>query len=177
METTIKNSQFYDLFLSELREMLWVEQKMWGMLRLMQGVAQSQDFSRTLGQSRVHASAHIDRIRHLFEALDETAAGTASAAMGKLLHSVEATVNKNKDGAGTGDFALIIAAQKAGQYKIASYENLITLAQVLGNNEMEKVLEANIIEDAGTDLLLRELSERFIYKEAASRRVTRQPAL
>ncbi|KQS30952.1 ferritin-like domain-containing protein [Dyadobacter sp. Leaf189] len=176
MEITIKKSRFYELFLSELREMLWVEQKMWGMLRMMQRVAQSQDFSRTLAQSRVHASAHIDRIRHLFDALDEPASGIESAAIGKLLQSVEATVSKNREGAGTGDFALIIAAQKAGQYKVASYENLITIAQVLGDKELEKVLEANIIEDAGTDLLLRELSERFIYQEAASREAHRLPA-
>ncbi|WP_439558067.1 YciE/YciF ferroxidase family protein [Dyadobacter sp.] len=176
MEITIKKSRFYELFLSELREMLWVEQKMWGMLRMMQGVAQSQDFSRTLAQSRVHASAHIDRIRHLFDVLGEPASGIESAAIGKLLQSVEATVNKNSEGAGMGDFTLIIAAQKAGQYKVASYENLITIAQVLGDKELEKVLEANIIEDAGTDLFLRELSERFIYQEAASRQAYRLSA-
>jgi ferritin-like metal-binding protein YciE len=170
VELTFKKSQFYELFLSELKEMLWIEQKTWAMLRLMQEVAQSSDFSRTLAQGRVHASAHIDRIRHVFESLEEAAGGSESAAMKRLMEPVETAVVQGSELRDTGDLPMIIAAQKAGQFKIACYENLITLIQILGQPAIEEILESNIIDDAGTDLLLRELSERYIYKEAAARK-------
>jgi ferritin-like metal-binding protein YciE len=176
METTCKKSQFYTLFLSELKEMLWVEQKIWGMLRLIQGVAQSPDFSRILGQSRVHASSHIDRVRHVFALLEETAESIESDAMAKMIQSIERAVAKSQQNAAMGDMALIIAAQKAGQYKIACYENLITLSQILGDQQINDLLESNVIDDAGTDLLLRELSERYIFKEASSRKLVGQHA-
>ena len=175
MKTTYKDSQYYPLFLSELKEMLWVEQKLWGMLRLIQGVAQSPDFSRTLAQSRVHTSAHIDHIRNIFGMLEETAESVESAAMAKLIQSVELAVSNTEQNQAAGDFPLIMATQKAGQFKIACYENLITISQILGNEAASDVLEGNIVEDLGTDLLLRELSQRYILKEAAVREPDAKP--
>lgn len=175
MNTIAKDSQYYTLFLSELKEMLWVEQKIWGMFRLIQGVAQSPDFSRTLAHSRVHVSAHIDHIRHIFGTLEETAESIESAAMAMLIQNVELAVSKINQGETMGDFPLILAAQKAGQFKIACYENLVTLSQIIGDDATTSVLESNVVNDLGTDLLLRELSQRYILKEAAIRHPNGNP--
>ena len=170
MAPAYKESAFYPLFLSELREMFWVEEKISSVLRKIQDAVRSPDFARILKRGRAHAFEHCNRVRALFESLEEPAEGAKSAAIEKWAEDIEQVVREIAANEKAADLAIMIAAQKAGQYKIACYENLITLSQILAAEPVEKVLESNIIDDAETDLLLRELSERYIYKESVLRK-------
>jgi ferritin-like metal-binding protein YciE len=172
MEMTLKQSQFYGLFLSELKEMLWVEQQALTMPGLAQGAIHSSDLLQTLAQGQLYASQHVDRLRQLFGFFGETAEAIESAAMGRLIESVERAVLNNFQNRVATDLPVIIAIQKTVQYKMACYENLISLAQIVGEQAAGEFLESNIIDDAATNLLLRELSERYIYKESALRKRT-----
>ncbi|WP_192579281.1 YciE/YciF ferroxidase family protein [Dyadobacter aurulentus] len=170
MAPAYKESAFYPIFLSELREMFWVEEKISSVLRRFQDAVKSPDFARILRQGRTHAFEHTNRVRGLFESLEEPAEGAKSAAIERWAQDMEQVVADQAANENTADLTIMIAAQKAGRYKIACYENLITLSQILAAESVEKVLEGNIIDDAGTDLLLRELSERYIHKEAVLRK-------
>ena len=56
------------------------------------------------------------------------------------------------------DVALIIAAQKAEHYEIATYGSLVQLAKVMGRDDIADLLEQTLNEEKEADELLTQLA-------------------
>ena len=61
---------------------------------------------------------------------------------------------------------MIVAAQKAEHYEIASYGGLVQLAKTMGKNDVAELLQLTLDEEKETDVLLTEIAENNINWEA-----------
>ena len=66
----------------------------------------------------------------------------------------------------TRDAALIIAAQKAEHYEIATYGGLVQLAITVGLHDVAGLLDKTLQEEEQTDSLLTNIAESYINIEA-----------
>ena len=66
----------------------------------------------------------------------------------------------------TRDVALIVAAQKVEHYEIAGYGGLVTLAKVMGQDEVAEILADTLEEEKQTDQLLTQIAENDINWQA-----------
>ena len=69
------------------------------------------------------------------------------------------------------DVGLIFAGQKAEHYEIATYGGLITLAKVLGYNDVASTLHQTLEEEKAADELLTQIAENNVNYKAS-----REPA-
>ena len=66
------------------------------------------------------------------------------------------------------DAGLIAAAQRIEHYEIAGYGTARSLAELLGHDEVVRLLEQTLEEEKDTDILLTEIAESGINIEAAA---------
>jgi len=67
------------------------------------------------------------------------------------------------------DAALILAAQKAEHYEIATYGALRTYAELLGETEQARLLQTSLNEESETNELLNQLARTINPKAESSR--------
>jgi ferritin-like metal-binding protein YciE len=75
---------------------------------------------------------HIERLKQVFEMLDEPVKAKKCEAMAGLAKEAEHIVEDTPPKTAIRDCALIVAAQKVEHYEIASYGCLRTLVRMLG---------------------------------------------
>ncbi len=83
-----------------------------------------------------------------------------------LIKEAESVIEETEKGSMTRDVALIVAAQKAEHYEIASYGGLVQLAKTMGKNDVAELLQLTLDEERETDVLLTEIAENNINWEA-----------
>jgi ferritin-like metal-binding protein YciE len=75
-----------------------------------------------------------------------------------LVKESQSAIEDTEKGTATRDAALIISAQKAEHYEIASYGSLVQLAKTIGEDEIANLLQQTLDEEKQTDVLLTELA-------------------
>lgn len=135
-----------DLFLHELGDILYVEQKLADevlpkLIDEVQSAELRKGFERHLEQTR----AHITNVEQVFDSLDEQP--TAEKCIGfeglKKEHD-ELLEEASKD---LVDLVDAGAAARTEHYEIAAYETLIGMARSLGESEAAGILEENLKEE------------------------------
>lgn len=135
-----------DLFLHELGDILYVEQKLADevlpkLIDEVQSAELRKGFERHLEQTR----AHITNVEQVFDSLDEQP--TAEKCVGfeglKKEHD-ELLEEASKD---LVDLVDAGAAARTEHYEIAAYETLIGMARSLGESEAAGILEENLKEE------------------------------
>jgi ferritin-like metal-binding protein YciE len=120
-------------------------------------------FSKHLDETEIQ----VQRLENVFEALGETARG-------KRCQGLEGIVEEGKElmeedgGEPVLDAALIAAAQKVEHYEIAAYGCLVTYAGLLGERDIEKLLQETLAEEEATDKALTALGEGGINQAAVA---------
>jgi ferritin-like metal-binding protein YciE len=99
----------------------------------------------------------VDRLRQIFESLDEKPTGKKCAAMVGLIREGQDILDEDFED-GVKDAALISAAQRVEHYEIAAYGCVKTWAGLLGETEAQSLLERTLNEEKQTDEKLTELS-------------------
>jgi ferritin-like metal-binding protein YciE len=84
-----------------------------------------------------------------------------------LVKEAESIVEDTDEGTATRDVGIIMAAQKAEHYEIATYGGLATLAKTLGYNEVAEILATTLNEEKETDEKLTEIAENNVNYAAA----------
>ena len=75
-----------------------------------------------------------------------------------LVKESQSAIEDTDKGTATRDAALIISAQKAEHYEIASYGSLVQLAKTMGMDDVAELLQQTLDEEKQTDVLLTELA-------------------
>ena len=88
-------------------------------------------------------------------------------AMEGLVKEAESIVEDTDEGTATRDVGIIMAAQKAEHYEIATYGGLTTLAKTLGYEEVAEILATTLNEEKETDERLTEIAENNVNYAAA----------
>ncbi|HKH73191.1 MAG TPA: ferritin-like domain-containing protein [Vicinamibacterales bacterium] len=119
-------------------------------------------FQKHLKETRTH----LTRIDQALRALGEKPSSETCEAMKGLLKEGEKHMKKAPAGA-LRDAVLITGAQKVEHYEMASYGTARTYAQVLGRQQVARLLEQTLKEEKAADRTLTEIAERSVNEDAA----------
>jgi ferritin-like metal-binding protein YciE len=119
-------------------------------------------FQKHLKETRTH----LTRIDQALRALGEKPSSETCEAMKGLLKEGEKHMKNAPEGA-LRDAVLITGAQKVEHYEMASYGTARTYAQVLGEQQVVRLLGQTLEEEKATDRILTEIAEGEVNEEAA----------
>jgi ferritin-like metal-binding protein YciE len=146
-----------NLYIEELRDLYDAENRLVKTLPKLAKAAESKQLRAGFEEHLEQTKGHVDRLRQIFESLDEKPTGKKCAAMvGLILEGQDILDEDFEDG--VKDAALISAAQRVEHYEIAAYGCVKTWAGLLGETEAQSLLERTLNEEKQTDEKLTELS-------------------
>jgi ferritin-like metal-binding protein YciE len=162
-ETTSLLEKF---FISELKDIYNAEQQLLKALPELQQAATTEELEDAFENHLQQTKRHVKRLDKIFQMIEQKPEGKKCEAMEGLIKEAKKIINETKEGTMTRDAALIIAAQKAEHYEIATYGGLVELALTMGFNRAADLLEKTLDEEEETDELLTHIAERYINIEA-----------
>lgn len=141
-----------------LKDIYYAEKKLVTALGKMSKQATNEELKAALDTHREESEQQISMLEDAFAALGEKVKGVKCAAMDGILE--EATEHMGEYGKGPArDASIIVSAQKAEHYEIASYGTLATFAKLLGHEEAKNIFGQILDQEKATDEKLNTLSE------------------
>ena len=153
-----EESKLKELFTEELKDIYWAEKHLLKALPKMAKAATSEELADAFTNHAAQTEEQIRRVEQVFEILEMAARGKKCEAMDGLVKEGQQAIEDTDQGTATRDAALIISAQKAEHYEIASYGSLVQLAKTIGLNDAAELLQQTLDEEKETDVLLTELA-------------------
>src|SRR5690606_38637480 len=163
----MKDSEFHQFFLDELKDFYWAEKHLAKALPKLQKAATSKELAKAFEKHAKETETHIESVEKVFELLEEKASAKKCDAMVGLLEEADAVISDTDKGTSVRDAGLILAAQKVEHYEIASYGTLRTFAEKMGHKEVTSILQQTLDNEKETDVALTEIAVNFINEEAS----------
>lgn len=164
----MEDSEFHKFFVDELKDIYWAEKHLVKALPKMQKAATSSDLAAAFEKHTNETQTHIERLEQVFELLGEKAVAKKCDAMEGLLEEANGVIEDTEKGTNTRDAGLILAAQKAEHYEIATYGSLRTFAQTMGHTDVADLLQQTLDNEKATDEALTQAAESLINEAAAA---------
>ena len=156
------------LFLDELKDIYWAEKHLTKALPKMEKAATSAELKQCFANHLKETNGHVTRIEQAFEMLGKKAQAKKCEAMAGLTKEGDSIIEDTEQGTLTRDVGLIMAAQKAEHYEIATYGSLAQLAKTLGRNDVANLMIQTLEEEKGADEKLTIIAENNINVEATA---------
>lgn len=168
MDSEMKNSEFHKFFIDELKDIYWAESHLVKALPKMQKAATSKELAAAFEKHTLESLNHIDILKQVFELLGEKAVGKKCAAMEGLIEEGKSIMEDTDKDTMTRDAGLILAAQKAEHYEIATYGTLRVFARTMGHDSIAELLSTILEQEKMTDVALTEIAESFVNEGAVT---------
>lgn len=159
-----------NLYIEELRDLYDAENRLVKVHPKLAEAAESEELRAGFEEHLEQTKGHVDRLRQIFESLDERPGGKKCAAMIGLIQEGQDILDEDFED-GVKDAALISAAQRVEHYEIAAYGCAKTWAGLLGETEAQSLLEQTLNEEKEADGKLTELSSEINLKAVGSEEV------
>jgi ferritin-like metal-binding protein YciE len=159
---------FDELFVEQLEDLYDAEKRLTKALPLMAGAAHSSSLKSAFQEHLRQTEGHVSRLDQVFKLMGKSAKSKTCQAMKGLVEEGQEAVNAKGD-PDVKDAALIAAAQRVEHYEIAGYGTVRTFAQRLGKQEVARLLQQTLDEEAATDKKLTGLAEQAINPKAAAK--------
>ncbi|MDB6093934.1 MAG: yciF [Verrucomicrobia bacterium] len=156
----MKLNSLDDLFRNELRLLYDAERQSMRALPLVAQHATNPELKAVFESHVEQTRVHVARLERIFEDLGEPARGRNCHALGGLIAEVEEWFAHESDPA-IRDAGLVGKVQRIEHYEIAAYTSARTYARLLGQNDIEEILQATLHEEAVADVRLGELSHHL----------------
>lgn len=153
-----KTQTLNDLLVEELKDLYSAENQLIKALPKMAKAASNEELKAGFEEHLEQTKNHVSRLERVFELLGASPKGKKCQAMEGLIAEASEKLELEADSAAK-DAALIGAAQKVEHYEIAGYGTVRTWAEVVGEDEVAKLLEETLDEESETDERLTELAE------------------
>lgn len=153
-----EETKLKELFVEELKDIYWAEKHLTKALPKMAKAATSTELAGAFQTHLTQTEEQISRLEEVFEMLELPARAKKCEAMEGLVKEAQAAIEDTDKGTATRDAALIISAQKAEHYEIASYGSLVQLAKTMGHDDVAQLLQQTLDEEKQTDVILTELA-------------------
>lgn len=164
----IPGSMLHEFFMDTLKDIYWAEKAQVKAMQKMMKNSTTEDLKDAFEQHRMQTETHVERLEQVFEMMGKKPQAKKCQAMQGLIEESQEVMEETEDDTYTRDCALIVSAQKAEHYEIASYGSLVTLARAMGHSEAADLLQETLDEEKETDELLTQIAEGFINEEALS---------
>ncbi len=168
IHTAMKNEMLAKYFGDLLKDIYWAEKHLVKELLKMSKKSTSEGLKQAFLDHRTETEGHIERLEKVFATIGKKAIARKCDAMQGFIMEAESALEHTDDDTYTRDVALIVSAQKAEHYEIASYGSLAQIARTLGNIEAAELLEATLSEEKNADNVLTMIAESGINQGAAT---------
>jgi ferritin-like metal-binding protein YciE len=160
-------SNFRDMFLAELQELVSVEAQLADAFLRMAGAASHPVLKRVLVHHRAETETQRDRLVTILRKHGANPTAHTDQAMQALITETKKmlTILKQDD---LRDAGLIASAQKIEHYQIAAYGTAAALAGQLDLRDEQKMLHLSLQEERRADTLLTQLAKREVNPDAVA---------
>lgn len=165
-EKETMDNALHELFIEELKDILWAEESLQKKLPQMAKAATSKELKKAFEDHHKETSMHIERLNQVFESIGEKAQAVKCEAMAGLLKEAEQLLEDFDKGTMVRDAALIAGAQKVEHYEIATYGTLTTYAKLMGHKKAKELLGQTLDEEKAADMKLTDIAEGFVNESA-----------
>ena len=162
-----KNNMLQEFFSEEIKDIYWAEKHLLKTLPKMSKAATSVELKNAFLDHTEMTKTHITRLEQVFELLGKKAQAKKCEAMEGITKEGDGIIEDTEAGTSTRDVGLILAAQKAEHYEIATYGGLAQLATTLELMEIADLLNETLEEEKETDQVLTSIAENDINYDAA----------
>ena len=159
---------FREFFLDQIKDVYWAEKHLSSGLKKMRKAATSPKLAAAFETHIEETAGQIERLKRVFELLGKTPQAKKCEAMEGLVSEAESMIEDTRKDSYTRDAGLILAAQKAEHYEIASYGSLKVFAEMMGETEIARELGMILKEEVSTDSLLSCLAEEDVNEMAVA---------
>jgi len=146
-----------DVFVEQIADLYSAEQQLVAALPKMVQAAHSDELRKALEEHLEQTRGHVTRLEEIKSHVPQVVPVETCEAMKGLIKEGEEVVGAQGDGAAL-DAALIAAAQRVEHYEIAGYGTARTLADQLGYDRAEELLDETLDEEAKADKLLTKIA-------------------
>ena len=154
------------LFVDELKDLYSAETQITKALPKLAKASNSAELRSAFENHLKETRAHVERLEQIFSILETSPRGKTCEGMKGLLKEGSEMVKETEKGA-VRDAAMISAAQRVEHYEMAGYGSVRTYAQLLGRENMVKILEKTLEEEKSADSKLTSIA-RNVNDEALS---------
>ena len=155
-----------DLYIHELKDLYSAENQLIRALPKMAKAAKSKELAAGFQEHLEQTKEHAARIEKILAKHKKSTRGSRCKGMEGLIAEGAEMVEEQADSE-VKDAGLIAAAQRVEHYEIAGYGTARTYAEMLGDNEGAKLLQATLQEEAATDEKLTKLAKSSVNIAAA----------
>ncbi len=156
------DSCFREFFIDQIKDIYWAEKHLLAGLKKMKKAATSDELAAAFEKHIEESEGQIVSVENIFRLMDQKPQAKKCEAMAGIVAEAESVIEDTQKDTYTRDAALILAAQKAEHYEIASYGTLRIFAQLLGEKKVSRELECILEQEEKTDSLLTDLAEGHI---------------
>src|SRR6185312_10448106 len=159
---------FDDLFLHQLQDLYYAENKLTKKLPGMIEKATNRDLSAGLKAHLEETKGHVERLEQIFKKLGKTPQSTDCPAIDGIIKEAE-EVSGDIEDKEVLDAAIIASAQAVEHYEITKYGTMIAWAHALGHDGVVSLLTATLKEEEAADRKLTTVAVRKnVNRKAAS---------
>lgn len=160
-------SHLMELFVDQLKDILWAEKALTKAIPKMITFATSDDLMEALKNHLKQTEKQVERLTGVFKSIDKKPSTVKCKAMEGLIKEATDLMEDCEKGPKC-DAAIITAAQKIEHYEIASYGTLRKFAETLGLREAEMLLKETLREEKEADQILTHVAVQGVNMDAAS---------
>ena len=148
----------HDLWVHELKDLYSAERQLVQALPKMAKAATSDELRTALENHLAETEEQVTRIEQILESFDESPKGQKCAGMEGLLEEGKDFLKEDAD-EDVLDAGIIVNAQKAEHYEIATYGAVCEYARMMGHTDALQLLEQTLEEEKSADQLLSQIAE------------------
>jgi ferritin-like metal-binding protein YciE len=133
-----------ELFLHELRDVLYAEQTLVKTLPTLQEEASDEELASGFSDHLKETRQHVENLKLAFEELGEPAKAEKCPGLEGIKKEHDDFVDNESPSPEVLNAFLTGAAARTEHYEIAAYEGLVTTAQAMGETEVVRLLNENL---------------------------------
>jgi ferritin-like metal-binding protein YciE len=155
-------------FEDELKDLYWAEKHLVKELGKMAAKATSPELCTAFTNHQAETEEHVARLESVFEILGKKPVAKKCEAISGIAKEVADLIRETEDDTFTRDVALIVGAQKAEHYEIATYGSLAQIARTMGKINVAAILEKTLKEERNADSVLTYIAESYVNEDATA---------
>jgi len=159
-DITMDMQSLRDLMIDELKDLYSAENQILKALPKMIKKATSPDLKQGFEKHLKETEGHVERLEKIFQELEESPKGKKCKGMEGIIADGKELMEEDAE-AEVMDAGLIGAAQHVEHYEMAGYGCVRTYAELLGLNDVAKLLQKTLDEEKATDEKLTDLARNI----------------
>lgn len=152
------------LLIHEIKDLYSAETQLVKALPKMAKNASHESLREAFESHLEETKGHVDSLEKIAEILGTTPRGVTCAAMKGLVEEGSEAIDQEGDPT-LRDISMIAVAQKVEHYEIAGYGTSRAIAEMLGQDEVAKILQATLDQEGAADKKLTAVTKKIVAKE------------